>query len=298
MKSMKRFLNKKQKGQTLLIVVVVSTLALLIMLAMADRILLSRVNVQRAEEFDRSVEIAENKVNEIIRVLNADNAATAQCIRPLAISATPNQYTSLDTGPEACNELKDQNARIYGRIVNGVGLTIAPNLPITHIVGQTITQSKPTTGVVLTCDTDDSSRKFIITRVYLEAGTYYADKATFNCTSTFTGSNAKGNVNFYSARPTENRLVSGQAYSGTPPTRQTVLVRIKAHSDVQASTKVNVVTFSGTGAQQSSTGKYEFVVNGLGDLGSDSAITFERPISGNAAYSPGFLDYVYFGEDF
>lgn len=288
-----KFLNKKKKGQSLLIVIIVSTLALLIMLSMADRIILSRVNVQRSEEFDRSVSVAENQVNDIIKVFD-DTAISTDCLQPVNSNPTSSNFV-----PLTCAALQSTDAKIYARISNNSALTITPEIPLTHIVGQNITVGQQTTGVVATCDNFNTSNppKFFITRVYIENNIYYTDKAVYTCVSSFTGANiALGNVDFYTSRTgTSGTKIAGQ---GAPVTsRDTVFIRVKAYDDSQVATKVNIRTYSSSGALVTSTGKYEFLVTGLGDLGSDSGVTFEKPIAGNSASAPGFLDYVYFGED-
>ncbi len=281
---MSKFINKKTKGQALLIVIVISTLALIILIAMADRIIASRVNIQRSEEFDRSVSIAENKVNEIIRVLDADVTATSKCINSLGNLSSYQTIT--------CTELASTNAKIYVKSSSNTPITISSGTPLTHQVGTSISQGKPVSGIVATCEGFNTSTppQFIITRIYLESGIYYADKGIYTCTSSLPANNDSGNVTLYSARQNLNPNVTGTIRTNT------IAIRVKPYLDGQPATKVKLNTY-GNSVLQSATAKYEFLVTGLGELGSDSAISFERPMLGNASFTSGFFDYAYFGED-
>lgn len=282
-------LNKTKKGQALLIVIVVSTLALLIMLTLADRIILSRVNVQRTEEFDRSVAIAENTVNEIIKIIDANPVIAADCLKNVTNSTINTNYSQLD-----CTALNNLGtSKVYARLSGDANLEVTGNFPLTHIVSDTLTAGKPTSGVFARCDADSNGIKFLITRVILEGNAYRSEKGIYTCGADLNAGNTLGNVKLYSSS-SSTQVAGPGAASAT--NKNTVLIRAKLLEDT-GSARIQLSTYNAAGELISGTSKYEFMVTGLGDLGSDSVITFERPLQGNSSYSQSFFDYVYFGED-
>jgi hypothetical protein len=285
---MKSKINKSKKGQALLIIIVVTSIALLILIAMANRILISRVNVDRSGEFERSLSIAENKVNEIIRILDGDAIAFSACLGSINSTGATN-FQEI-----TCNQLVSDDTRIYARYSPDATITVGRSNPLTHIVG-TPSSPRPVSGVVITCS---GSHRFVVTRGYVTIpnAPMQTDKAVFTC-GTNTGSNARGNVSFYDATAASRELpiISGPLQAN-PTTRQTVFIRVKPYLDDQLPVDINISTYNSAGALQSSTAKYEFLVTGSGNIGSDSAVTFERTLSGNASFLSSVFDYAYFGD--
>jgi len=297
--------NFRKKGQALLIVIVISTLALLILLSMADRISLTRVNVQRSAEFDKSVAAAENKLNDLIKIIDAKDSNTAQCLG--VIGPNDLEYKEINC-PQLFNSF--ENTKIYGRISPNSFVTVNASLPLTLVLGTSLTSGLPTTGIVARCEGSNTAR-FMITRVYYDpvAVGLFVDKGIYTCVTGTVIPTCQGNVNLYDTRSGVSVRVGG---NGAPiVTRSnTILVRARLLDETASNTKLDMKVYgnSPSCSVQARTSKYEFLVAGLGGvdlatgartggLGSDALFSFEKPNDNSSPWSSSLFDYALFTED-
>ena len=280
-------INGKKSGQTLLVVVVISTLALLILLSMADRVTLSRVNAQKTAEFDRSIAASDNKVNEIIQLLyDSDNNNVTDCLANLR--ATTNQFVELDCNVFSRVNGLPVNAKVYGRVAADGYVQVTPDYPLMLKLSDKLTNGLPTTSVEVSCK---ESRKVLVTRVFYENGQLLVDEGIIdNC-----------NKNKYEA-PTLYRVKSdGNTENGSEIVRENTIY-IRARVLDQRTSDVSLRVYNNVGSTKNlvaSTEKYEFIVTGLGNeqgsdgLGSDSIVTFERGLGQTSNGVPRLFDYAY-----
>lgn len=295
-------LNAKKKGQALLIVVVISTLALLILLSMADRISLTRVNVQRSAEFDKSIATAENKLSDLIKILDKKDADTTACLN--VIGPSDLSYKEIN-----CSQLANNfpNTKIYGRLSPDGFISVNSTLPLTLVLGSSLTAGKPTTGVIARCE-GSTTTKYMITRVYYDPVTQklLVDKGIFTCVTGTVPPTCQGNVDLYDSTSGTPTKVGG---AGAPVvTRQnTILIRAKLLDENQAqNVKLDLKAYGNAPScsLQGGTSKYDFLVVGLGGvdqgtagLGSDAIFSFEKPREDSTAWASSLFDYAFLGED-
>lgn len=281
-------INGKKAGQTLLVVVVISTLALLILLSMADRVTLSRVNTQKTAEFDRSIAASDNKINEVIQLLyDSDNDDVTDCLANLR--TTTNQFVELD-----CNNVFSGvnglpiNAKVYGRVAADGYVEVTPDYPLMLKMSDELTNGLPTTSVEVSCK---ESRNVLVTRVFYENGQLLVDEGIIaNCS------------NNYKATTLYRVKSDGSTENGSAIVREnTIYVRARV-LDNQPTSNVSLRVYNNINGIKNlvaSTEKYEFMVTGLGNeegsdgLGSDSIVTFERGLGQTSNGVPKLFDYAY-----
>lgn len=307
-KFIKKFIQKKEKAQTLLVVIVISTLSLMLILGMADRIALTRVNLRRSAEFDRSIAIAENRINDIIKAIDAQ--AVRGCIDQ-KISPQTTSYVSLD-----CSDITDPtflSSRVYGRVSSDAAVEVTRDIPLTLVLSDDpVAGGKATTGIVARCSLGPNGQptqaRFMFTRIFREfTGDIRTDKAIIQCDQGGMTQpvvlTLQGNVPLLST--TEPGSVGTPVSTFGKKRDATLAVRIKAIDDSNTANttliELKVIGDTDNDGQPdviASTGKYEFLVAGFGEFGSDSLITFTRPLDSANNYSPSLFDYVYLGEDY
>lgn len=305
-----RKFNNRKKGQALLIVIVISTLTLLVLVSMADRILLARVNVQRSAEFDRSIAVAENKLNELIRFIDTNEAAA--CLGNL-VKDNYKELTNCDilnnSGNNSTNNLG--STKVYGRISSNGYVSVDANNPLTLILSESLDQGVPTSGIVARCTDGNNNVRFLITRVYLDGDSLFVDKGIYDCSSTSSPNVCRGNVDLYSTRSGSAVKVAGNGSEQV--TRQnTILVGARLLNEINPNVKLEINVYGPSGSSPSNcdmvaaTSKYEFIVaglggvnlsNGSGGLGSDVLYYFEKPRGNTTTSSPSIFDYVLLSED-
>jgi hypothetical protein len=293
--------NAKKSGQALLIVVVVSTLSLLVLLSMSDRVSLARVNLQRNAEFNQAINTAENKLNSLITVLDKNDATTAGCLTPID-SATYKEVTCTALQDQLTNNL--QGSKIYGRVSPDGFVSVNNSQPLTLVLGTSLTVGEDTTGLLARCQ-GSTTAKFMITRVYYDSVTQklLVDKGVYQCTASAVPS-CLGNVTLYSTNTGVPVQVAGSGAAVTHRA-QTILVRARIMDEGVTNVKLDLKAYGGASCGlQASTSKYQFIVSGLGSadqgfvgFGSDALLTFEKSGDSNAPWSPTVFDYVFLGED-
>lgn len=286
---MKKFLtqiNNKKSGQSLLMVVVISTLALLIMVSMADRILLTQVNVERIAQFDRAVAEAENKANQIISIVtDMNNTNVVNCLNTL--SNINRDFVEIE-----CLNVGSPTTKVYGRLSPNSAVTLSSSSPRVMLkLSQSLSSGVSTGSVSVRCDGLSNGVQLIVTRAYLDNnGIAKVEKGRVrNC-----GRNSTY-VEFYD--------VSNGIRNSTNMTRNnTLYVTARLLSQNVGNVGVTLSVYGSDGNLLATTQKYEFIVTGIGGLtqdnvlGSDAIVTFERGAGQTIIGFPGIFDYVYLEE--
>ncbi len=285
---MKRFLSqisKRKSGQSLLMVVVISTLALLIMVSMADRILLTQVNVERIAQFDRSVAEAENKANQIISIVtDINNVNVVNCLNTL--SNTNFNFVEIE-----CLNVGNPTTRVFGRLSPNPAVTLSSGSPQVMLkLSESLSSGVSTESVSIRCDSVSGGVDVLVTRAYLDNGISKVEKGIVrNCRNNVT------TVDFYDA--------FGGIGSGTNRLRNnTLYINARLLSQNVGNVGVTLSVYGSGGRLLSTTQKYEFIVTGIGGLtrnnvlGSDAIVTFERGAGQTIIGFPGLFDYVYLEE--
>ncbi len=298
---------KKKSGQALLVVLVISTLTLLILMGVANRLLQNQTSVRKSEQFDTAVAASENALNEIIKVVGNDTCAP---------NFNQTEYVKFN-----CPPVDNLGVEVFARVPKDIYVHTDVNSPISLVLtgSQYGTNGTNSMGVKITCKNPSNialdpvnpqNIKFVVTRVYTDAsGDYQITKGVSNCQAANANSSSyvngdwnnngdDGNINFYS---------STQGFSGNTQFSNVKLIRVRlldGSPDVMMSVEnKNIDPNTGAPHTDGSTGRFEFIVVGLGDkgkanngLGSDNIVKFEKP-RGDYNYVPSGFDFVYFGED-
>lgn len=287
---LKTLLLKKEKGQALLIVVVISTLTLMILMGVASRILGGQVNIRRSGEYDRSIASSENILNELIALI--DNPSNQSCLSGISqIEHSKFNCAALN------NLLLTNNASIFAKSGANKLIDISNTQGINLLVNTDPNASSATTGVWITCQ--NKTGKVMITRIYYDNATnvYKNDKGIFLCTNSpavgAAPNSLSGNVVMFDPLGVK---VDGVIRN------KTMLIRARLLDDAPGNNpgQISIEAIGDTNSDSlpdvvAETGQYDFVIIGLGGLGSDSAIKFSKQ-KGDFSLPPGF-DFVYFGED-
>lgn len=281
---------KTKKAQALLIVIVITNLMLLMVLAISDRLMLSQYNIQRSFEFDKSLAVAENRVNEIRSIfLRRNDTAINQCLNAIDTNQVQNSFTSV-LELNACQFLRNRigdferrNLSVFAKRVNNSSISVSPGnvLTLNFVdLNSNLTQGISTQNIRLTCN---NITDVVVTRVFLDSnGNLLVDKGILN-----------------GCNPTSNlvQLYSNAGILLNNVTRQnTVYISVRNLNNTSTNVLVEVLNNQNVVASSS---KYEFVVTGvggeLGDLGvgSDVPIKFELG-AGSTYITSDFLDYVLF----
>lgn len=283
---MKIFVAKK-KGQALLTVIVVSALALLIILGISDRITDSYTNIRRSSEFDRSLVVAENKVNDVINAISAKEAR--DCVQ----NATQASITTSEYQELICTGINNgtENAKIYVRRSSNDKVALAKDVPLTFIFGNgsDFQTDVDTTAIQMQCSEEavNASVLLSVTRGYLISGSKLAiDKAVVSCNDLDDMTEIQMKSISGGAVIDTNSVVSNTVFvkirvvdTGTAITNPLVSARVMNGTEEVVSTKLN-----------------EFMITGSGILGSDSLVTFELPVDAIASFSPSIFDYAILNE--
>lgn len=277
-----KILNKKKKGQAILIVLVVSVLSLMILIAMANRVINSRINVERSAEFDNSVVLAENQVNKLIGMIDPVLISSNDCFREINLAVDRN-FKEI-----TCDKLKNSDVRIYARLSEGAGILVDNNSALTHYLSKDLNSGTNVSTVKVECiGNTSSSTKFLITRAFIQRSngntSYGVDKGIISC------DDADKIVDLYYHNQSNGNMDSGNI------SKETIFVRAKPYAENQNSTSIKITTYY-NGNKITQSGKYEFVVSGIAGLGNDSTISFELPIPDNSSISNPLFDYVYWGD--
>jgi hypothetical protein len=296
--NIKKYLYKKRRGQALLVVMVVSSLTMLLLMGMAGRIINSRTNVRRSSEFGRSLSSSENAINDIVRLVDSSGA---ECL-----SGLTTEYTRRQNCGDVGNGID-----IFARIPpdNSAFIGINPYRPI--IIGHNSvddTSLKPV-GVRIECAAagtgvavpPDSNNKFEITRIFQSGTEYRVDKGMSDCSAANSALNTpSGNMTFYNS---DGATVNWNNIYSVGDVLKAVVVR-PLDSPTSPITsirnyKVEIISCNNAGSScrtTDTTSKIEFLIVGLGGLGSDNIIQFEIPAG---TTSNTFLGYgfSYFGEN-
>ncbi len=266
-----------EKGQALLIVLVISTLTLLILIGLASRILSSRTNVRRSADFDQAILASENVINEIIKILQAGGQGC--------------NFTKGDTFTrvEGCAAFEDLGVEVYSKKPEDNFVPLDYTKPVTLFTG-TETTPKDVDQIKISCANissdqpssfNNSNVKIEVTQVYESAGRYKVLKGILPCP----GMNpAKVTMYNEDANPTiRARTVAIQT-------------RILDSNVPVSGLGVGIEAYN-KGKLVASTGSFEFIASGsgVGGLGSDNLLKFRLP-SGDTDNLPAF-NFVYFGEN-
>jgi hypothetical protein len=272
-------LNNKKRGQSLLMVVVISTLSLLIMVSMADRILLTQVNVQRMAQFERAVAEAENKANQIISIVtDPNNTHVMNCLNTLS----PLNSDFVELG---CLGIDAASTRVFARLSRDPSVTLSENYPSVVLqLSQNLMSGVPTRSVGVQCS---SNVQVLVTRVYTEDGKAKVEKGLV--------SNCNNNEQLVSFSAVPNN-VGG---STTQQRNNTLYVRARLLNQTSGNVGVRLQVYGSQGQLVASTQKYEFIVTGIGGLtqdnvlGSDAIVAFERGAGQTILGMSSLLDYAY-----
>lgn len=286
----KRLLLNKEKGQALLIVMVISTLTLMVLIGVANRILTGQANIRRSGEYSRSVASSENMLNEVITLI--DNPDNQNCLS--GISQT--EYAQFN-----CSALNDflltNNASIFAKMSGNKMIDISNLQGVNLLINTDLNISSATTGAWITCQ--NNTGKVMITRIYYDdvTSTYKNDKGVFLCANSPAVGSApnslNGNVIMFDPLGVradgvvrnKTMLITARLLDDTPPNNPGQ-ISIEAVGDTNGDSLPDVIA---------GTRQYDFVVIGLGGLGSDSALKFSKQ-KGDFSIPPGF-EFVYFGEN-
>lgn len=284
--NMSNILLKKQKGQALLVILIVGTLTLLILLGIASRINIGRGNVRRSGEFDRSISASENKITDIIGSFNEGKAQ--ECIKNVD-AFTDNEFRNLRSfNDPSCDFLTtDSQVDIFAKLSQNPAVNIQYSKPTSLFLGVNASAPITTQNIVLDCEVNSTAGKadkMVVTRIYIDSVTseYKVDKGIFMCDQ---GGGTPSAVTFYDA--------AGNDVTSAVRTN-TQMIRVRMLDGSSGNNNVSVVAKDNTGKTVGTTQKYEFMVVGAGGLGSDSIVKFEKP---RDPETPLAFDFVYFGED-
>jgi len=299
--NIKKQLLNKSKGQALLTILVVSTLTLVVLLGIASRLNSNRTNIRRSAEFDRALAASENALNEIIRTVGTDTG----CQPSSDVYTAMNDCAALNAYVNSTYANTGERAEVFGKVA-GEGVGVSSAQPLTLALN-----SERISGVFVKCFTganlgsssiDTSNKKMIITLVYVDSsGDYKLLKGITTCSGVQNDSpggscspnGRSGNVVFYAE---DGRQVNNGS-SVNLPLNNAQLARARLLDSPQ-DTYIQMRVLKGeTGCPPAAqTGSYEFIVTGLGGLGSDNVVKFEKP-QGENAQIPSAFDFVFFGEE-
>lgn len=281
-------LNKSKKAQTLLVVVIVTSLALLIVLGISDRMMLSQYNIQRDFEFDKAIVVAENRINEIKGVLSKrGDFAVNQCLNAIENNQQTLNYVDL-LNINACQFLKGRlvdferkNLNIFARRLNNSSLIVNVGSTLTLKFTDLLNQGVPSSRVRVSCSVN---MPVIVTRAFVNPqGHMLIDKGFLsNCNVNMI------DIPFYSS--------NGQLLDQNTIRNNTIYINVRSLAG-QGSIRVEV--YNQENRLVSSSDKYEFIVTGVGGglgelgVGSDIPIKFELG-AGRTYISNEFLDYAFF----
>jgi hypothetical protein len=281
---MAKLIFKKQKGQALLIVLVISTLALLILLGISSRISLSKENVIRSNSYNLALADAEDALSDVNRIIDM----RLDCTLPTSNT----EYTLMQCRDN--NLLK--NAFVYIKASNDNKIATNPKTPISLFVTGSSTTPVSTKGVKILCKNNSLSHKMIVSRVYFDSAInqYGIDKGTLNCQQANNDypnpAFSLGNVTFYS-ESSSTPLPYGTIRNDTKMIR----VRMLDVSTGTVDNEISIETIGTNNLVVAATGKYEGLIYGQQSANAEGAVTFQKPREDY--YVPAAFDFVYFGED-
>lgn len=266
---------KNRKGQALLMVVVISTLTVLILVGIANRLIRSRTSERRTYEFDKAFAASENALEEFVKKLSIDKS----CLPSSSLS----DYREVGSG---C--VSDPDVKILVKTKELTDIELSINRPITLFISKAGDFSNPaitqSANINISCNIIDNSAKFVVTRVYEDPSSLRmkVDKIIASCPN--------------------NSLQSFQLIdeNGSPVVSRnyTRIVRVRMINTANPSApnpiRIAVDVRDPSGASLASTGVYDFVVIGKGNLESDNIIRFELPR--NDYDAPDAFDFVYFAD--
>lgn len=293
----KKLILAKKEGQSLLVILIISTLTMLLLIGVAMRIDIGRENIRRSGEFDRAFAASENALNDIISAVYGSN-----CI---PTNLTTSEYKKIEGCENLDQVLAAEGADVFGKI-NEETIQTSINYPVSLNFGDPSDDSGvDLTGVRVKCGTTSQpdSRpdiKFIVTIVYVDTAVneYKVLKGISNCFDVNANLSERGNIVMYN--PEANVAMN----PNLPP--QTIYSNVKLIRlrllDNSPSTNVSITgrlcNTSGQNCQdQGRTGSYDFMVVGLGGLGSDNIVKFEISKGSSDTDINPLFDFVYFGED-
>lgn len=279
---------KKEKGQVMLVILVVTTLTMLLLVGMATRINTGRENIRRSSEFDRAFASSENALNDIISTVYTSNC-------------TPTNLTTTEFNKiEGCNLdqiLADERADVFAK-------SNETDAPITVLSPLSLSFGDPNndigvelSGVKIKCANGSPAIRLLVSIVYFDQNEYKVLKGNSDCASVNNNLNDKGNVFFYNSAA--EKILN---YQSSPQTliQNVKLIRVRL-LDNSPETRISITGIhcdpDGTCRDEGRTGSYEFMVVGLGGLGSDNIVKFEVVKGSSDNDINPLFDFVYFGED-
>lgn len=281
------------QGQSLLSVLVITTLALLLLIGISSRIDLGQENVRRAGEFDRSVVVADNAANEVIRVLRTNE----DCIATFA-----DEPEFVEIGGSECPGLDnisfgqgDEKAVAFGRSSPDGSVEVSAKRPLALNLsesGESVDKVRLKCPDIPTGTNVGDKPKIhatVITRPDANLDVYEvgAKGLDIECDADYTDIELK-DVN------------SGAANYVVGSINDSVLVRFRLmdsnYTNANDSVALSAQVLNGASVV-AATESVEIMVSSDAGLGSDSIIAFTLPYGDASNDLSSVFDFVYFGED-
>ena len=273
----------KKRGQILLLTLVVSTLVVLILMSVADRLLLTNFNIQRGAEFEASVAEAENRANTILTIFGSRRSSSASnCLRRIDEFSIGSNTGYVDLSAMGdCGFLSNYigdigRVKVRARRINNGSLQVPNNNSLVLKLSDLPSMGLPTTRILVKC----TGGRALITRVFYQNNVLYSDKGITDCNRSWNYVSLIDDLgNTVSVQRDKTFYISARLLNG-------------------ASAELGIVVEDSSGSVVATTDKYVFLIEAVGGLdgsigtGSDALLKLDVG-AGRTYISSSFLDYVY-----